>query len=142
MVIGDSFSAIFAGAGLPAALASRTGAILFMTLLFTLPLSLLPNLEILQYTSFLGLGGLVYTAAFMVARVSAYAPGSALTAAVPAAATTNDSNDSLPAPRTPGNELTAYPRVALARNSATRIRSTAAPRRSSCEETSRFRRRA
>jgi hypothetical protein len=31
--------------------------------------------------------------------------------AVPAAATTNDSNDSLPAPRTTGNELTAYPRV-------------------------------
>ena len=56
--------------------------------------------------------------------------------ATPAAATTNDSNDSLPAPRTPGNELTACPRVALARNSATRIRSTAAPRRSSCEETS------
>ena len=27
------------------------------------------------------------------------------------AATTNDSNDSLPAPRTTGNELTAYPRV-------------------------------
>ena len=51
------------------------------------------------------------------------------------AATTNDSNDSLPAPRTTGNELTTYPRVALARNSATRIRSTAAPRRSSCEET-------
>lgn len=85
MVIGDSFSAIFAGAGLPAALASRTGAILVMTALFTLPLSLLPNLEILQYTSFLGIGGILYTAAFMLARVGAYKPGSALHDAVPLA---------------------------------------------------------
>ena len=84
MVIGDSFSAIFAGAGLPAIFASRTGAILFITLLFTLPLSLLPTLEILQVTSFLGIGGILYTAAFMILRIGAYAPDTALHAAVSA----------------------------------------------------------
>lgn len=83
MVIGDSFASIFAAARLPALIASRTGAIGLITSLFTLPLCLLPSLEMLQYTSFLGIGGLLYTAAFMILRIGAYAPGSALHAAVP-----------------------------------------------------------
>ena len=87
MVIGDSFSSIFSAAGLPAPLASRTGAIALVTLLGTLPLSLLPSLEMLKYTSSLGIGGILYTAAFMAARAAgpAYAPGSPLLEAVPAA---------------------------------------------------------
>ena len=85
MVIGDSFAPIFAQAGLPALVSSRNGAIALVTGLCTLPLSLLPNLEMLKYTSFLGIGGLLYTAGFMVARVGAYKPASALHDAVPAA---------------------------------------------------------
>ncbi|KAL3907458.1 MAG: hypothetical protein SGPRY_010161, partial [Prymnesium sp.] len=81
MVIGDSFSAIFSAAGLPRLLSSRSGAIGSLTLLTTLPLSLLPNLDMLKYTSFLGIGGLLYTCVFMVARVGAYRPGTALNAA-------------------------------------------------------------
>ena len=84
MIIGDSFSAIFAGAGLPSILASRTGAILLVTLLCTLPLSLLPTLEVLKFTSFLGIGGILYTAAFMLYRIAGYAPNTALHAAVAA----------------------------------------------------------
>ena len=75
MVIGDSFAPIFAQAGLPSLVASRNGAIALVTGLCTLPLSLLPNLEMLKYTSFLGIGGLLYTAAFMAGRVGAYKPG-------------------------------------------------------------------
>ena len=75
MVIGDSFAPIFAQAGLPALVSSRNGAIALVTGLCTLPLSLLPNLEMLKYTSFLGIGGLLYTAAFMAGRVGAYKPG-------------------------------------------------------------------
>jgi sodium-coupled neutral amino acid transporter 11 len=85
MVIGDSFSSVFAAVGLPKVIASRNGAIALITGLCTLPLSLLPNLEMLKYTSFLGIGGLLYTAGFMVARVGAYKPASALHDAVPAA---------------------------------------------------------
>jgi sodium-coupled neutral amino acid transporter 11 len=85
MVIGDSFAPIFAAAGMPKLLASRSGAIAVVTALCTLPLSLLPNLEMLKYTSFLGIGGLLYTAAFMASRVGAYKPGSAFHEAVPAA---------------------------------------------------------
>ena len=51
----------------------------------TLPLSLLPSLSALGFTSLLGVGGLLYTAAFMVARVRAYKPGTALHTAVPTA---------------------------------------------------------
>merc|ERR1712061_640720 len=72
---------IFTAAGLPRLIASRNGAIALITSLATLPLSLLPNLDMLKYTSFLGIGGLLYTAAFMVGRKNAYAPGTALHAA-------------------------------------------------------------
>jgi len=82
MVIGDSFSSIFKAWGLPALVAGRSGAILLMTALGTLPLSLLPSLGALSFTSLLGVGGLLYTAIFMVARMGAYGPGSALHAAV------------------------------------------------------------
>ena len=41
---------------MPKLLASRSGAIAVVTALCTLPLSLLPNLEMLKYTSFLGIG--------------------------------------------------------------------------------------
>merc|ERR1719203_1773599 len=82
MVIGDSFSSIFAAAGLPALFASRRGAIAVITGLFTFPLSLLPNLDMLKYTSFLGIGGILYTAVFMLARITHYVPGSALHSAV------------------------------------------------------------
>jgi len=87
MVIGDSFAPIFAQACLPKLIASRSGAIALVTALCTLPLSLLPNLEMLKYTSFLGIGGLLYTAAFMAGRVGAYKPGLAngFHEAVPAA---------------------------------------------------------
>jgi len=47
-----------------------------MTALFTLPLSLLPDLSMLGFTSFLGVGALGYTAIFMLARVSSYKVGS------------------------------------------------------------------
>jgi sodium-coupled neutral amino acid transporter 11 len=106
MVIGDSFSSIFSARrpssllapppppsshphiceqawGLPALLASRTGAIAALTAFGTLPLSLLPSLSALSFTSALGVAGLLYTAAFMVLRMSSYGPGSALHAAVP-----------------------------------------------------------
>ena len=85
MVIGDSFSSIFSAWGLPAPLTTRTGAILLLTVIGTLPLSLLPSLSALSFTSVLGVAGLLYTAAFMLLRVPAYAAGSALHAAVPAA---------------------------------------------------------
>ena len=85
MVIGDSFSSIFSAWGLPSLIASRSGAIVFLTALGTLPLSLLPSLSALGFTSLLGVGGLLYTAAFMVARVRAYKPGTALHTAVPTA---------------------------------------------------------
>ncbi|EOD34244.1 hypothetical protein EMIHUDRAFT_98651 [Emiliania huxleyi CCMP1516] len=89
MVIGDSFSSIFSARrpssllawGLPALLASRTGAIAALTAFGTLPLSLLPSLSALSFTSALGVAGLLYTAAFMVLRMSSYGPGSALHAA-------------------------------------------------------------
>jgi len=81
MVLGDSFSSIFTAAGLPRLISSRRGAIALVTVFTTLPLSLLPNLDMLKYTSFLGIGGLLYTAAFMLARVGAYAPGTVLHAA-------------------------------------------------------------
>ena len=68
MVIGDSFSSIFSAWGLPSLIASRSGAIVFLTALGTLPLSLLPSLSALGFTSLLGVGGLLYTAAFMVAN--------------------------------------------------------------------------
>ena len=83
MVIGDSFSSIFAAAGLPLWLASRNGAIASLTLLCTLPLCLLPSLDMLKYTSSLGIGGILYTAAFMCLRANGgYSPGTALHAAV------------------------------------------------------------
>lgn len=82
MVLGDTFSVLGTAAGLPPALASRTGAIALVTALGTLPLSLLPSLELLKYTSLLGIGGILYTAAFMAKRVAAYGAGSALHAAV------------------------------------------------------------
>ena len=69
-------------AGLPALLSSRSGAIAAVTGLCTFPLCLLPSLDLLKYTSFLGIGGILYTAAFMCARISHYAPGTALHAAV------------------------------------------------------------
>ena len=83
MVIGDSFSSVFAAVGLPKVIASRNGAIALITGLCTLPLSLLPNLEMLKYTSSLGIGGIIYTAAFMCLRATGhYAPGMALHATV------------------------------------------------------------
>lgn len=83
MVIGDSFSSIFSGAGFPLWLASRNGAIASLTLFCTLPLCLLPSLDMLKYTSSLGIGGIVYTAVFMCLRaMHGYEPGSALHAAV------------------------------------------------------------
>jgi len=86
MVIGDAFSSIFGAAGAPAALSSRTGTILAFAACVLLPLSLLPSLDMLKYTSFLGVGGLVYTAVFMAMRAGAYSGDAptALLGAVPA----------------------------------------------------------
>ena len=86
MILGDTFSAIFAGLGLPW-LGTRTGSILALTGLVTLPLSLLPNMSMLRYSSSLGVVSLLYTAAFMAWRAAGghYAPGTPLHAAVPAA---------------------------------------------------------
>ena len=85
MVMGSSFSSLFFAWGLPPLLATRTGAILLLTVGGTLPLSMLPSLSALSFTSFLGVSALLYTAGFMVVRMPAYAAGSVLYAAVPPA---------------------------------------------------------
>lgn len=87
MILGDTFSAIFGGLGLPW-LGTRTGSILALTGLVTLPLSLLPNMSMLRYSSSLGVVSLLYTAVFMAWRAAGghYAPGTPLHAAIPAAA--------------------------------------------------------
>ena len=84
MILGDSFSSIFTATGLPKLISSRTGAIALITALGTLPLSLLPSLEKLKLTSSLGIGGIVYTTAFMISRClsGAYGAGSSLSEAV------------------------------------------------------------
>ncbi|KAJ1622945.1 transmembrane amino acid transporter protein-domain-containing protein, partial [Pavlovales sp. CCMP2436] len=86
MVIGDAFSSIFAASGFPAALAGRTSTILMFASLFLLPLSLLPSLEMLKYTSFAGMFGILYTLAFMAPRFAA-AGAAGLTGALDAIST-------------------------------------------------------
>ena len=77
IIIGDSFSAIFRTFNFPAMMTQRTNVILLMTSLFLLPLSLLKRLNALAPFSLLGLGGTLYTAAFMTIRMldKSYAPG-------------------------------------------------------------------
>ena len=89
IIIGDSFSALartFLGAASPAANPSAVIATLSATVL--LPLSLLKNLSALGFTSMLGTGGLVYTAAMMGLRYfdGSYAPGGQFFKLLPAAA--------------------------------------------------------
>lgn len=85
MIIGDSFAAIFKQVPGLKFLGHRSAAMWAITLCATLPLSLLPSLEALGAASYLGLGGLVYTALFMIARKGAYQEGGAYFEAIDAA---------------------------------------------------------
>jgi len=73
MVLGDAGSSLAAGFGLPADLAARTPMTLLISLFFLLPLSFLENLEVLKYTSFLGLSGILYTLGAMAFRLQQHA---------------------------------------------------------------------
>lgn len=77
IIIGDSFTALANTFQLPAALCSRSNMILLLTSLVLLPLCSLRNLSSLAPFSLLGLGGTLYTAAFMLLRLKdgSYAPG-------------------------------------------------------------------
>ena len=80
IIIGDSFTGLAKGFNLPENLASRTNVILFMTAFGLLPLCSLQNLSALAPFSLLGLGGVLYTAAYMTMRFlkGNYSPGGAL----------------------------------------------------------------
>jgi len=77
MVLGDAGSSLAAGFGLPASIAARTPMIWIVSSCLLLPLSFLENLEVLKYTSFLGLSGILYTVGAMAMRLyeGAYSPG-------------------------------------------------------------------
>mmetsp|Transcript_3314 Transcript_3314/g.7989 ORF Transcript_3314/g.7989 Transcript_3314/m.7989 type:complete len:377 (-) Transcript_3314:1791-2921(-) len=80
MIIGDLFSdlAITAGVSQVAGVAVNRNSILFVAHLFgLLPLCLLRSFTFLSYASFLGIGGLLFTAFFMILRLveGSYAPG-------------------------------------------------------------------
>mmetsp|Transcript_10809 Transcript_10809/g.36378 ORF Transcript_10809/g.36378 Transcript_10809/m.36378 type:complete len:460 (-) Transcript_10809:1454-2833(-) len=80
MIIGDLFSdlAITAGVSQVAGVAVNRNSILLVAHLFgLLPLCLLRSFTFLSYASFLGIGGLLFTAFFMILRLveGSYAPG-------------------------------------------------------------------
>ena len=69
IVIGDSFSQILSSfKSLPSVVSLRSNVIVGLTSLVIFPLCLLKNLDALKYTSFVGIGGVVYCAAFMLLR--------------------------------------------------------------------------
>lgn len=80
MIIGDLFTdlAITAGITQIAGIAvNRNSIIIFSHLFGLLPLCLLRSFTMLSYASFLGIGGLIFTAFFMLLRLieGSYAPG-------------------------------------------------------------------
>lgn len=68
MILADAGSALGAACGVPAMLCSRSGALLAITGLVVLPLCFLESLSVLQYTSFAGVVGTLYTIACMCFR--------------------------------------------------------------------------
>ncbi|CAB9515491.1 Sodium-coupled neutral amino acid transporter 3 [Seminavis robusta] len=82
MILGDTFSSLFAGAGYTV---SSTTSLLGITGLVLLPLCLLKNLSSLAPVSLLGSAGMVYTAIAMAIRYfgKAYAKGGKFHKAVP-----------------------------------------------------------
>ena len=80
IIIGDSFTGLAKVFNLPKILARRTNVILFLTTFVLLPLCSLRNLSALAPFSLLGLGGVLYTAAYMTARFlqQEYSPGGAM----------------------------------------------------------------
>eukprot|EP00281_Chroomonas_sp_CCMP1168_P024784 CAMPEP_0206238452 /NCGR_PEP_ID=MMETSP0047_2-20121206/14827_1 /ASSEMBLY_ACC=CAM_ASM_000192 /TAXON_ID=195065 /ORGANISM="Chroomonas mesostigmatica_cf, Strain CCMP1168" /LENGTH=515 /DNA_ID=CAMNT_0053662997 /DNA_START=70 /DNA_END=1618 /DNA_ORIENTATION=+ len=80
MIIGDLFTDLAATAGITklAGVAVNRNSIIFTSHLFgLLPLCLLRSFKVLSYASFLGIGGLIFTAFFMILRLveGSYAPG-------------------------------------------------------------------
>lgn len=68
IILGDSFSSIAKSIDLPEFFQSRSNVILLLSSCIITPLNLLKNMDILKYTSMLGLGGILYCAGFTVAR--------------------------------------------------------------------------
>lgn len=68
LIIGDSFTALAQGLELPTALAKREHVILILSSLILFPLCSLKNMAALAPFSILGLGGMLYTAAYMAVR--------------------------------------------------------------------------
>ncbi len=85
IIIGDSFTGLAKGFNLPEIFASRTSVILFMTTFALLPLCSLQNLSALAPFSLLGLGGVLYTAAYMTMRYlqKYYSPGGTMFSMIP-----------------------------------------------------------
>ena len=68
IIIGDSFTALAKAANLPPLLATRTNVILIMTSVVLFPLCSMGSLTALTPFSLLGLGGVLYTAFYMLVR--------------------------------------------------------------------------
>ncbi len=84
--VGDTFTSLLKGAGLPALISSREASILGVTLLVLFPLTLLRDLSALQYSSYVGIGAVFYTVVFIALRWydGSYAKGGQLFEAIPA----------------------------------------------------------
>jgi len=85
MVLADDMSLLFLGIGAPAPLATRSGALVAVTVCVLLPLCFLESCDALKYTSFAGSCGSLYTVAAMAVRLlqGAYAPGGELRLLIP-----------------------------------------------------------
>lgn len=86
MIIGDLFSALTASAGATGVLAKRSVSILGITGIVVVPLCFLKSLAALQYTSILGVIGVVFTTVVMGIRSmdGSYLPTGAFFASLPA----------------------------------------------------------
>ncbi|EWM22597.1 Amino acid transporter, transmembrane [Nannochloropsis gaditana] len=82
--VGDTFTSLLKGAGLPAWLSSREASILAVTITVLFPLTLLKDLSALQYSSYVGIAAVIYTVLFMAWRFwdGSYAKGGAFFAAI------------------------------------------------------------
>lgn len=83
--VGDTFTSLLKGAGLPEWLSSREASILGVTLTVLFPLTLLRDLSALQYSSYVGIGAVLYTVVFIALRWydGSYAKGGRFFAAIP-----------------------------------------------------------
>jgi len=83
--VGDTFTSLLKGAGLPGWMSSREASIIGVTLTVLFPLTLLRDLSALQYTSYVGIGAVFYTVVFIALRWydGSYAKGGELFAAIP-----------------------------------------------------------